>query len=117
MSQKELEKNLKELLELSKKLREANKDLRNKNLRLKKENNRLKDNIELKNSIKKDKKIDLFNLSEDRADVIDEALKIYSKIIKKVRPKKIKATKWGVSDSISVKLFHELYAGNIKIRN
>ena len=47
MSQKELEKNLKELLELSKKLREANKDLRNKNIRLKKENNRLKDNIEL----------------------------------------------------------------------
>lgn len=73
--------------------------------------------VKLLNSIKKDKKIDLFNLSEDRADVIDEALKIYSKIIKKVRPKKIKATKWGVSDSISVKLFHELYAGNIKIRN
>lgn len=73
--------------------------------------------VKLLNSIKKDKKINLFNLSEDRADVIDEALKIYSKIIKKVRPKKIKATKWGVADSISVKLFHELYAGNIKIRN
>ena len=73
--------------------------------------------VKLLSSIKKDKKINLFNLSEDRADVIDEALKIYSKIIKKVRPKKIKATKWGVSDSISVKLFHELYAGNMKIRN
>lgn len=73
--------------------------------------------VKLLSSIKKDKKINLFNLSEDRADVIDEALKIYSKIIKKVRPKKIKATKWGVADSISVKLFHELYAGNIKIRN
>jgi len=73
--------------------------------------------VKLLSSIKKDKKINLFNLSEDRADVIDEALKIYSNIIKKVRPKKIKATKWGVSDSISVKLFHELYAGNIKIRN
>ena len=73
--------------------------------------------VKLLSSIKKEKKINLFNLSEDRADVIDEALKIYSKIIKKVRPKKIKATKWGVSDSISVKLFHELYAGNIKIRN
>ena len=73
--------------------------------------------VKLLSSIKKDKKINLFNLSEDRADVIDEALKIYSKIIKKVRPKKIKATKWGVSDSISVKLFHELYAGNIKIKN
>lgn len=73
--------------------------------------------VKLLSSIEKDKKINLFNLSEDRADVIDEALKIYSKIIKKVRPKKIKATKWGVSDSISVKLFHELYAGNIKIRN
>ena len=73
--------------------------------------------VKLLSSIKKHKKINLFNLSEDRADVIDEALKIYSKIIKKVRPKKIKATKWGVSDSISVKLFHELYAGNIKIRN
>lgn len=73
--------------------------------------------VKLLSSIEKDKKINLFNLSEDRADVIDEALKIYSKIIKKVRPKKIKATKWGVADSISVKLFHELYAGNIKIRN
>ena len=73
--------------------------------------------VKLLSSIKKHKKINLFNLSEDRADVIDEALKIYSKIIKKVRPKKIKATKWGVADSISVKLFHELYAGNIKIRN
>ena len=73
--------------------------------------------VKLLSSIKKEKKISLFNLSEDRADVIDEALKIYSKIIKKVRPKKIKATKWGVADSISVKLFHELYAGNIKIRN
>ena len=73
--------------------------------------------VKLLSSVEKDKKINLFNLSEDRADVIDEALKIYSKIIKKVRPKKIKATKWGVSDSISVKLFHELYAGNIKIRN
>ena len=73
--------------------------------------------VKLLRSIQKDKKINLFNLPEDRADVIDEALKIYSKIIKKVRPKKIKATKWGVSDSISVKLFHELYAGNIKIRN
>ena len=73
--------------------------------------------MKLLSSIEKDEKINLFNLSEDRADVIDEALKIYSKIIKKVRPKKIKATKWGVADSISVKLFHELYAGNIKIRN
>lgn len=73
--------------------------------------------VKLLSSFQKDKKINLFNLPEDRADVIDEALKIYSKIIKKVRPKKIKATKWGVSDSISVKLFHELYAGNIKIRN
>ena len=73
--------------------------------------------VKLLSSIKKEKKISLFNLSEDRADVIDEALKIYSKIINKARPKKIKATKWGVADSISVKLFHELYAGNIKIRN
>jgi exopolyphosphatase/guanosine-5'-triphosphate,3'-diphosphate pyrophosphatase len=73
--------------------------------------------VKLLSSFQKDKKINLFNLPEDRADVIDEALKIYSKIIKKVRPKKIKATKWGVADSISVKLFHELYAGNIKIRN
>jgi exopolyphosphatase/guanosine-5'-triphosphate,3'-diphosphate pyrophosphatase len=73
--------------------------------------------VKLLSSIKKEKKISLFNLSEDRADVIDEALKIYSKIINKARPKKIKATKWGVADSISVKLFHELYAGNVKIKN
>lgn len=73
--------------------------------------------VKLLSSIKKEKKISLYNLSEDRADVIDEALKIYSKIINIARPKKIKATKWGVADSISVKLFHELYAGNVKIKN
>ena len=39
--------------------------------------------VKLLSSFQKDKKINLFNLPEDRADVIDEALKIYSKNHKK----------------------------------
>ena len=60
-------------------------------------------------------KIQKYNLDEDRADVIDEALKIYIKIAKLLKVKTIKSTKWGVSDSIAVKTFHELYSDKITI--
>ena len=60
-------------------------------------------------------KIQKYNLANDRADVIDEALKIYIEIAKFLKVKTIKSTKWGVSDSIAVKTFHELYSNKITI--
>ena len=62
-----------------------------------------------------DEKKEVYNLAEDRADVIDHALDIYIKIINSLNIKKIKSTKWGVSDSIAVKTFHELYSKKISI--
>ena len=60
-------------------------------------------------------KKEAYNLAEDRADVIDYALDIYIKIINGLNIKRIKSTKWGVSDSIAVKTFHELYSKKISI--
>ena len=62
-----------------------------------------------------DKKISSYNLQKDRADVIDFALKIFIQIIKTLNVQDIRATKWGVSDSIAVKTFHELYSKKIRI--
>ena len=64
---------------------------------------------------KVEEKIANYKLGNDRADVIDHALKIYLKIIAGLGIKNIKATKWGVSDSIAVKIFHELYSKKISI--
>ena len=74
--------------------------------------------IEKSNALKvlsQEEKISQFNLQPDRADVIDYALKIYLMIINKLDIKNIKSTKWGVSDSIAVKTFHELYSKKISI--
>lgn len=60
-------------------------------------------------------KIEKYNLTNDRADVIDEAMRIYIEIVKLLKVKTIKSTKWGVSDSIAVKTFHELYSNKITI--
>jgi len=60
-------------------------------------------------------KIKLHKFSPDRADVIDYALEIFKFITDNLDVKKISATKWGVSDSIAVKTFHELYSKKIKI--
>jgi exopolyphosphatase/guanosine-5'-triphosphate,3'-diphosphate pyrophosphatase len=65
--------------------------------------------------LSQEEKISQFNLQPDRADVIDYALKIYLMIINKLDIKNIKSTKWGVSDSIAVKIFHELYSKKISI--
>jgi exopolyphosphatase/guanosine-5'-triphosphate,3'-diphosphate pyrophosphatase len=62
-----------------------------------------------------DTKISNYNLQKDRADVIDFALKIFIEIIKTLKVQDIRATKWGVSDSIAVKTFHELYSKKIRI--
>ena len=58
-----------------------------------------------------------YNLNDDRVDVIDSAIDIYSQIISKLSISKIASTRWGVSDSTAVKLFHELYSEKIKIKN
>jgi exopolyphosphatase/guanosine-5'-triphosphate,3'-diphosphate pyrophosphatase len=60
-------------------------------------------------------KIDNLGLQPDRADVIDYALNIYFEIINNLNVQKIKSTKWGVSDSMAVKTFHELYSKKISI--
>ena len=62
-----------------------------------------------------EEKINKYGFANDRADVIDFALKIYERIIKKLEIKTIKSTKWGVSDSIAVKIFHEIYSKKISI--
>jgi len=48
---------------------------------------------------------------------LDFGLKIYDRIIKKLEIKTIQSTKWGVSDSIAVKIFHEIYSKKISIYN
>jgi exopolyphosphatase/guanosine-5'-triphosphate,3'-diphosphate pyrophosphatase len=62
-----------------------------------------------------DEKIQKYALANDRADIIDEALKIYIEIAELLNVKTIKSTTWGVSDSIAVKTFHELYSNKITI--
>ena len=74
----------------------------------------LKKHKEFKN-LEINKKIQRFGFASDRADVIDHALDIYARIIKKLNIKTIQSTKWGVSDSIAVKTFHELYSKKISI--
>ena len=60
-------------------------------------------------------KIEKYGFAEDRADIIGFALQIYERIIKQLGIKTIKSTKWGVSDSIAVKTFHEIYSDKISI--
>jgi len=79
-------------------------------------------NIKFEKSYKKlsemsfDEMVKKYHLSSDRADVIKNALEIYSEIIVCGDIEKIKSTKWGVSDSIAVKLFHEIYSRKIDIK-
>ena len=58
---------------------------------------------------------DRYGFASDRADVIGFAMQIYEKIIKQLDIKTIQSTKWGVSDSIAVKTFHEIYSDKISI--
>ncbi len=64
-----------------------------------------------------EEKINKYGFANDRADVIDFALEIFERIIKKLDIKTIQSTKWGVSDSIAVKIFHEIYSKKISIYN
>ena len=76
--------------------------------------------ISLKDELHKltfSEKISKYNLSEDRADVIDYAMSIYEFVLNRINVKNIRSTKWGVSDSIAVKLYHELYSNKFQIKN
>ena len=80
----------------------------------KKEFIRLKDEL---NKLTFSEKIKKYDLSEDRADVIDYAMSIYEFVLNRINVKNIRSTKWGVSDSIAVKLYHELYSNKFQIKN
>ena len=76
--------------------------------------------IKLKDELNKltySEKITKHELSEDRADVIDYAMSIYEFVLNRTNVKNIRSTKWGVSDSIAVKLYHELYSNKFQIKN
>ena len=79
-----------------------------------------KEFIKLKDKLNKltfREKISKYDLSEDRADVIDYAMSIYEFVLNRINVKNIRSTKWGVSDSIAVKLYHELYSNKFQIKN
>ena len=61
------------------------------------------------------KKIKRYEFSPDRADVIDHALHIFKFIAERLEVQTITSTKWGISDSIAIKLFHELYSSKVTI--
>ncbi len=62
-----------------------------------------------------EEKILRYGFSPDRADVIDHSLEIYDVICTNLEIEKITSTKWGISDSIAVKLFHEIYSDKVEI--
>ena len=67
------------------------------------------------NELNINEKIEKYGFASDRTDVIGFAMRIYEKIIKQLDIKTIQSTKWGVSDSIAVKTFHEIYSAKISI--
>ena len=62
-----------------------------------------------------EEKIKKYKFSPDRADVIDHALQIFKFIAEQLEIQTITSTKWGISDSIAIKLFHELYSSKVTI--
>lgn len=62
-----------------------------------------------------EEKIKKYGFSSDRADVIDSALEIFKFIAEHLEIQVITSTKWGISDSIAIKLFHEIYSSKITI--
>jgi len=62
-----------------------------------------------------EEKINRYEFSPDRADVIDHALHIFKFIAERLDIQTITSTKWGISDSIAIKLFHELYSSKVTI--
>ena len=62
-----------------------------------------------------EEKIKKYAFSPDRADVIDHALNIFKFISEQLEIQQITSTKWGISDSIAIKLFHEIYSNKVTI--
>ena len=62
-----------------------------------------------------EEKMKKYKFSHDRADVIDHALHIFKFIAERLEIQTITSTKWGISDSIAIKLFHELYSSKVTI--
>ena len=73
-------------------------------------------NLKYLSQLSVEQKLQQFPKLQDRADIIDHALKIYEFIIKNTHISRIKATKWGISDAIAIKLFHQVYAKSIKVK-
>ena len=82
-----------------------------KELSVKELNKRIKEFSKLSTQ----EKIFKYEFSPDRADVIDHALHIFKFISEHLMVETITSTRWGVSDSIGVKLFHEIYSNKINI--
>ena len=53
----------------------------------------------------------------DADDLIIRALNIFKVVAQHLKTEVITSTKWGITDSIAVKLFHELYSAKINISN
>ena len=60
-------------------------------------------------------KVAKYGFSLDRADVIDHALEILRVISQELNVESITSTKWGITDSIAVRLFHEIYANKANL--
>lgn len=77
--------------------------------------NEFKSKVKKLSKLSTKEKIKKYSFSPDRADVIDHALDIFQFISEHLGVQKIASTKWGISDSIAIKLFHELYSSKVTI--
>ena len=59
------------------------------------------------NSLSNDQLINVFNIPEDRIDIIPNALNVYSYIIKETKAKVISNSFWSISDGLAQKLIQE----------
>ena len=72
-------------------------------------------NIAALSNLSVDEKVTAHGFSPDRADVIDHALEILRVISKELNVESVTSTKWGITDAIAVRLFHEIYANKANL--
>ena len=77
--------------------------------------NEFRKKVEKLSKLTTEEKIKKYSFSPDRADVIDHALNIFKFISEQLEIQQITSTKWGISDSIAIKLFHEIYSNKVTI--
>jgi exopolyphosphatase/guanosine-5'-triphosphate,3'-diphosphate pyrophosphatase len=77
--------------------------------------NEIRKKVEKLSKLTTEEKIKKYAFSPDRADVIDHALNIFKFISEQLEIQQITSTKWGISDSIAIKLFHEIYSNKVTI--